>query len=152
MELMSKEGKQAGSGIAEAGACRSDLAGLLDELAHGVVLTTGTGRMLHANQSARHELARAGALALSDAGAVQACSPECDRELQAAIARAAAGRRSLAPDLYALGDSAGFGPATFENSLERFAAWIESQGLPRGVMPEPVVETEPEALPEEAVA
>lgn len=95
MELMSKEGKQAGSGAAEAGACRSDLAGLLDELAHGVVLTTGTGRMLHANQAARHELARAGALALSDAGAVQACHPECDRELQAAIARAATGRRSL---------------------------------------------------------
>lgn len=46
-------------------------------------------------------------------------------------ALASAGRRGLAPDLYALGDSTDFGPATFENSLERFGAWIEALGLDR---------------------
>ena len=97
MELMSKEDKSTPSGLVagDAAACRSDLAGLLDELAHGLVLTTAAGRMLHANQAARHELARACALALGEGGVVQACRPECDRELQAAIPRAAAGRRSL---------------------------------------------------------
>jgi haloalkane dehalogenase len=39
-------------------------------------------------------------------------------------ALAANGRAAYAPDLYALGDSADFGPATFENSRERFAAWM----------------------------
>ncbi|HEY8049106.1 MAG TPA: helix-turn-helix transcriptional regulator [Ramlibacter sp.] len=67
----------------------------MDELAHGVVLTTAEGRLLHANQAARHELVRAVAIALWEGGLVQACRPECDRDLQVAIARAAAGRRSL---------------------------------------------------------
>ncbi len=44
-------------------------------------------------------------------------------------ALAAAGRRGLAPDLYGLGDSTDFGPATFENSLERFGEWIEALEL-----------------------
>ena len=46
-------------------------------------------------------------------------------------ALAAAGRRGLAPDLYALGDSTDFGPATFEHSLERFTAWVDALGLDR---------------------
>ena len=41
-------------------------------------------------------------------------------------ALAEAGRSSLAPDLYALGDSTEFGSATFEHSLERFGDWIET--------------------------
>jgi haloalkane dehalogenase len=44
-------------------------------------------------------------------------------------ALAAGGRRGLAPDLYGFGDSTDFGPATFENSRERFAAWIDALGL-----------------------
>jgi haloalkane dehalogenase len=44
-------------------------------------------------------------------------------------ALAAAGRRSVAPDLYALGDSDEFGPGTFENTLERFTAWVEASDL-----------------------
>ncbi len=44
-------------------------------------------------------------------------------------ALAAAGRRGLAPDLYGFGDSTDFGPATFENSLERFTEWIDALGL-----------------------
>jgi haloalkane dehalogenase len=44
-------------------------------------------------------------------------------------ALAAAGRRGLAPDMYGFGDSAAFGPATFENARERFAEWIDALGL-----------------------
>jgi haloalkane dehalogenase len=44
-------------------------------------------------------------------------------------ALAAAGRRGLAPDMYGFGDSADFGPATFENARERFAEWIDALGL-----------------------
>lgn len=39
-------------------------------------------------------------------------------------ALAGAGRRSLAPDLYCLGDSNDPGPATFEHNLEAFGEWI----------------------------
>jgi haloalkane dehalogenase len=46
-------------------------------------------------------------------------------------ALADAGRRALAPDLYGLGDSTDFGPATFENSLERFGEWVDALGLER---------------------
>jgi DNA-binding CsgD family transcriptional regulator len=105
MELISKtkegkpEARQGGNGRtadeAAAAGSREDLAALLDELAHGVVLTTAEGRMLHANQAARHELVRACAIALWEGGLVQACRAECDRDLQVAIARAASGRRSL---------------------------------------------------------
>jgi haloalkane dehalogenase len=42
---------------------------------------------------------------------------------------AATGRRGLAPDLYGLGDSTDFGPATFENSLERFGGWVDALGV-----------------------
>ncbi len=44
------------------------------------------------------------------------------------------GRRCYAPDLYGFGDSADFGPATFENSRERFDAWIDSLNLHRVVL------------------
>ena len=49
-------------------------------------------------------------------------------------AAAAAGRRALAPDLYSLGDSADFGPATFENTRERFATWIDAVGVGEAVI------------------
>src|SRR3954449_1986083 len=52
--------------------------------------------------------------------------------LMTALGRA--GRPSYAPDLYALGDSTDFGSATFENSRERFAAWIDSLNLDRVVL------------------
>jgi PAS domain-containing protein len=38
------------------------LALLVDELAHGVLLVTAQGRILHANQAARRELERAAVL------------------------------------------------------------------------------------------
>jgi len=44
------------------------------------------------------------------------------------------GHRAVAPDLYALGDSADFGAATFEHTRERFAEWIDSLDLGRIVL------------------
>jgi len=44
-------------------------------------------------------------------------------------ALAKSGRRAVAPDLYALGDSTEFGAATFEHTRERFAAWMDSLDL-----------------------
>lgn len=38
------------------------------------------------------------------------------------------GRAAYAPDLYALGDSTDFGPATFENSRARFDEWMDAIG------------------------
>ena len=98
MELIVQEGKQGGSSghaADSAAGSQGGLAALMDELAHGVVLTSAEGRMLHANQAARHELVRASAIGLWEGGLVQACRPECDRELQSALARASNGRRSL---------------------------------------------------------
>lgn len=96
METITREGKQ-GSGLVADGPAGSPggLAALMDELAHGVVLATGDGRLLHANQAARQELVRASAICVWQGGLVQACRPELDRELQCAMGRAAAGRRSL---------------------------------------------------------
>src|SRR5947208_2195210 len=96
MELIAQEGKQeAGHRADDAAGPEGGLAALVDELAHGMVITTEHGRMLHANQAARHELVRAKAIGLWEGALVQACRPECDRELQVAIARAGTGRRSL---------------------------------------------------------
>ncbi|MDX6582380.1 MAG: hypothetical protein QOI10_1564 [Solirubrobacterales bacterium] len=88
------------------------------------------------------ELKREGAIAFREAvpegpetGAPVVCVhgfPESSRMWVPLIeALAAAGRRGLAPDLYGFGDSTEFGPATFENSLERFGEWIEALGLER---------------------
>lgn len=67
---------------------------LLDELAHGVMITTAEGRLLYANQAARHELARQRAVCTRQ-GLLQACSPEGGRALQQALAKVTEGKRSL---------------------------------------------------------
>lgn len=67
---------------------------LLDELAHGVAVTTIEGRLLHANHAARHELARRRAL-LVRGDVLQPITPESARALFDALTRAAAGKRSL---------------------------------------------------------
>jgi DNA-binding CsgD family transcriptional regulator len=96
MELIAKDGGL-GGGFGAAGTTGMEvgLAALVDEIAHGILLSTELGRLVHANQAGRHELLRANAIALWQGGRIQACRPECDRELQVAIARAATGRRSL---------------------------------------------------------
>ena len=70
------------------------LALLMDELAHGVLVTTVEGRLLHANQAARHELGRRRALSIRD-DILQPCMTDSARTLLDALARAAEGKRSL---------------------------------------------------------
>jgi len=72
----------------------SGLALVMDELAHGVIVTTLEGRMLHANQAARHELARRRVLGTQQA-MLQAFTPDGSKLLQEALAKVADGKRSL---------------------------------------------------------
>ena len=72
----------------------ASLAMLLDELAHGLVLASPHGKILHVNQAARQELARGQALSMLD-GHLQAADATQSRTLMLAVARAAAGRRSM---------------------------------------------------------
>lgn len=62
--------------------------------------------------------------------------PESSRMWEPLMAElAGAGRRSVAPDLYGLGDSADDSPATFEHNLEAFTDFVAGQGLgPVGVV------------------
>lgn len=80
-----------GEGEASLGA---GLALLMDELAHGVLVTTVEGRMLHANQAARHELARRRVLG-SRHNRLHACTLDSARILHEALAKVADGKRSL---------------------------------------------------------
>lgn len=82
-----------GGSLAEEGSSLG-LAGLLDELAHGVVITTIEGRVEHANQAARHELARRRVLATRH-GALLGCTPEGEKALRDALAKLGEGKRSL---------------------------------------------------------
>jgi DNA-binding CsgD family transcriptional regulator len=66
----------------------------MDELAHGIVVASPQGKVLHANQAARRELAQAHALALQD-GYLHASDARQSRELLQALAKGATGRRSL---------------------------------------------------------
>ncbi len=70
------------------------LALVMDELAYGVVVATVAGQVLHANQAARHELARRRAL-LASSHTLQTHAPEDARKLQEGLARAMEGKRSL---------------------------------------------------------
>lgn len=72
----------------------SGLSMVMDELAYGVLLASAKGQLLHANQTARHELARRKILALHE-GQVQACDAAQGRALVQALSRAEGGRRSL---------------------------------------------------------
>ena len=67
---------------------------LVDELVHGVVLVSATGQVQYVNRAARAELGRLGALGLAREG-LQTCNPADGRLLQAALAQAAQGKRSL---------------------------------------------------------
>jgi DNA-binding CsgD family transcriptional regulator len=95
MELIAKEGiKEGGREAGNAAGPTTGLAALMDEFAHAAIVTALDGRMLHANQAARHELARARVVVLQR-GVVQACRADSDTELHLALARAADGKRSL---------------------------------------------------------
>ena len=67
---------------------------LMDELAHGVVVASVEGRVLHANQAARRELLRRQALSVHE-GHLQAHDPKQSRLLLQALAKGGSGRRSM---------------------------------------------------------
>ena len=70
------------------------LALLVDELAHGVLVVSAQGRILHANQAARRELEQ-GAVLNAERGQLQVLSPTDERVFQAALGKAVLGKRSL---------------------------------------------------------
>jgi DNA-binding CsgD family transcriptional regulator len=70
------------------------LAPFMDELAHGVLLASSRGQLLHANHSGRHELARRHVLALRE-GVLHTIDAAQSRILAQALAKAESGRRSL---------------------------------------------------------
>jgi DNA-binding CsgD family transcriptional regulator len=95
MELIAKEGvMEGGREAGNAAGPGSGLAALLDQFAHPSIVTTPEGRVLHANQAARHELAGGRVLSLRE-GVVQASRADCDTELHLALGLAAEGKRSL---------------------------------------------------------
>lgn len=95
MELIAQEGiKEGGREAGNAAGPAAGLAALMDEFAHPAIVTALDGRLLHANQAGRHELARGRIVALLD-GVVQACRVESDVDLHMALGRAGEGKRSL---------------------------------------------------------
>jgi DNA-binding CsgD family transcriptional regulator len=95
MELIAQEGiQEAGRRIDSAAGLVMGLAALIDELAHGTVVMTLEGRLLHANHAGTHEMARARTLTVRQ-GLVQACDADSERSLHVAVLRAADGKRSL---------------------------------------------------------
>jgi DNA-binding CsgD family transcriptional regulator len=95
VELIVQEGiKEGGLAAGNAAGSVTGLAALMDEFAHATLVTTIDGRVVHANQAARHELARS-RIILIQRGVVQACREDCDTELHLALGRAGEGKRSL---------------------------------------------------------
>lgn len=95
MELIAKEGIQEGGLVAgNAAGSVTGLAALMDEFAHATLVTASDGRLLHANQAARHELARGRIVSLQH-GVLRACREDCDADLHFALGQASEGKRSL---------------------------------------------------------
>jgi DNA-binding CsgD family transcriptional regulator len=86
------------TGAAFAGSSLEGSAGglslVMDELAHGVLLASVKGQLLHANQAARHELARRQVLSVHE-GHLHTTDAAQARILVQALAKAETGRRSL---------------------------------------------------------
>lgn len=72
----------------------SGLALVMDELAYGVLVTSLDNQVLHANQAARHELARRRVLGVRDK-LLYGCSPEDGKALQEAVTKVGQGKRSM---------------------------------------------------------
>lgn len=95
MDMLAETGNPANAFLAETdGGLGSGLSTLIDELAHGMLVTSTDGRVIHANQSARHELSRRRVLVANESR-LQACMPDSARVLQDALAKVADGKRSL---------------------------------------------------------
>src|SRR4051794_25056266 len=67
---------------------------IMDELAHGVLLASPKGQLMHANQAARHELAQRRVLTVQE-GQLHTTDAAQSKVLVQALARAETGRRSL---------------------------------------------------------
>jgi DNA-binding CsgD family transcriptional regulator len=67
---------------------------IMDELAHGVLLASAKGQLLHANQAARQELAHGRVLGVHE-GLLHTTDAAQSRVLVQALTRAETGRRSL---------------------------------------------------------
>ena len=95
MELLANGGYSGGNssrdGMNGAG---SGLALVMDELAYGVLVTSLDNQVLHANQAARHELARRRVVGVRDKQ-LYGCSPEDGKALQEAVTKVAQGKRSM---------------------------------------------------------
>jgi DNA-binding CsgD family transcriptional regulator len=95
MEVLANTGvASANLAVDMPGLLGAGLAVLMDEFAYGVVVVRTDGRVLHANQAARHELGRRRVLALRQ-HTVSTCIAEEAWILHDAIARAMAGKRSM---------------------------------------------------------
>ncbi|MGH8845751.1 MAG: helix-turn-helix transcriptional regulator [Polaromonas sp.] len=70
------------------------LALLVDELAHGMLVISAQGRILHANQAARRELDH-GVVLSADRGELKVLAPADAKVFQSALGKAVLGRRSL---------------------------------------------------------
>ena len=72
----------------------SGLALVMDELAYGILVTSLDNQVLHANQAARHELARRRVLGVRDQR-LYGCAPEDVKTLQEAVTKVGQGKRSM---------------------------------------------------------
>lgn len=70
------------------------LAFLVDELAHGVLVVSAQGKILHVNQAARRELDRAAVLG-AELGELKVLMPADAKAFQNAMVKAIAGKRGL---------------------------------------------------------
>jgi len=94
MEVLA-DGQPAGAMPAEGDAALgAGLALVMDELAYGLMVTTTGARVLHANQAARHELARKRAL-LAQGNLLNTYAAQDGPKLLHALALVAQGKRSL---------------------------------------------------------
>lgn len=95
MDVLANGGVPGGALLADDdGGLGLGLALVIDELAHGVLVTNLEGKLLHANQAARHELARHRVLGARN-GVLHACTPEGAKTLQDALGKVVEGKRSL---------------------------------------------------------
>ncbi len=72
----------------------SGLALVMDELAYGVLVTSLDNQVLHANQAARHELARRRVLGVRNQ-LLYGCTQEDGKALQEALTKVGQGKRSM---------------------------------------------------------
>lgn len=94
MDAAAGPGTQANFARERHDALANGLALLMEELAHGVIVATLRGDLLHANQAARLELTRREVLGLHE-GRIHIVDSRQERELTQALAKAESGRRSL---------------------------------------------------------